>query len=406
MIKENKKQIVFYCASHPFEVIYKIARIFRKKGYETILFTMCEKDRFDYEFYSEAFDKVICSNFQFFKPSLRSIPYILKRGASLIKFLISVKLIKPYVVIGVSGNNWQLRLVHKYFLRKYPFIYFPYDIISHSYNSIEEALEKGTKKFEIEAEKYCFENAEGVMHKGDPNELKFVEGRIHKKLKVQELQLSFLPYCSKEFTVPLNNHKLSQKDKELHLVYVGGFRHDYKSKKKAEDIVNNIQKQKINVHIYTKEAHLSEKNEKKHIQNFFSPFIKKKYFHLHKALDPKELIPEISKYDFGFWINHAMENLESKFATGNKIASYFEAGLPFIYDDQLLFVDKLMKSYGLVGLSFNEKNVIMLKKRLRKLNYKKILKKVQKARIDFGIDKNFPRLERFIEKVVRKREPQ
>src|SRR4030042_4403988 len=120
----NRKQIVFYCASHPFEMIYKIAKIFQEKGYETVLVTMSEKDRFNFDFYSDAFDRIICSNFQFFKPSLKTVPYIFKRGLSFIKFLISIKFLKPYVVIGITGANWQLKFLHKSFFKNFPFIYF------------------------------------------------------------------------------------------------------------------------------------------------------------------------------------------------------------------------------------------------------------------------------------------
>ena len=96
--RENKKKIVFYCATHPFEFHYKIAKIFKDRGYETILITMSEKDRFDSNFYSEGFDKIICSNFQFYKPGLKTIPYSIKRGFSLFKFLIYLRCLKPYAV--------------------------------------------------------------------------------------------------------------------------------------------------------------------------------------------------------------------------------------------------------------------------------------------------------------------
>ncbi len=392
MIKENKKQIVFYCASHPFEMIYKIAREFKKRNYETVLLTMSEKDRFDHEFYSKAFDRIICSNFQFFKPSFKTSLYFLKRGVNLIKFLISMKLVKPHVVIGISGNNWQLKLAHKYLFKKYPFIYFPYDIISHFYNSAEEALKKSTKKFEINAEKYCFENADGIIHKGDPNELNYINGRIHKNLKITKRQLNFLPYCSKEFMFSMNRDKLSKKDKFFHMVSVGGF-----PPPEFKDILN----QGIHIHLYFTFKHLPEKQEEEYITNLFKGIEKNKFFHIHKPLSPKELIPEISKYDFGFWTAKPSNkvNIEPTFATGNKLASYLEAGIPFVYNKELIFIDKLMKRYGL-SISFDEGNLKNLKKRLQQIDWKKIEKNVITARKELNMEKNFVRLENFIKEIV------
>ncbi len=389
---KNKKRIIFYYASTPSIMIHRIAKRFHKKGYETILFAMCEKDRFDYQFYSEAFDKIECSNFQFFKLSLKTPFYFLKRGFSLMKFLISMKFVKPYIVMGISGNNWQLKLIHKYFLKKYPFIYFPYDILSIILN------ENKPPQFEINAEKYCFENSDGIIHKGDPDELKF----FNNKMNLSKFQLSFLPYCSNESIIPINKNKFSSQNKEIHLVYIGFFYNDPHSLKKFIKCFKIILQQKIHIHIYTRVSHIPEKEEEKYIHDFFKPLLDNKYFHLHKLVGKKETIQEISRYDFGFWPIHAVTK-ESKIATGNKLAGFLEAGLPFIYDQDLEFVDKLMKKWGMDNLSYNEKNLKTLKKRLMNLNYKNLLKKLEKARKNFDLDKNFSRLEKFIARIVERK---
>jgi len=372
-------------------MICKIAKIFREKGYETILVTMSEKDRFDFDFYSDAFDRIICSNFQFFKLSLGTIPYILKRGLSFIKFLISMKLLKPYVIIGVTGANWQLKFFHKFFFKKFPFIYFPYDIISHLHGSEKLALEV-TKKFEIKAERYCFENADGIMHKGAPYELNYLNGRIHKNINITKKQLNFLPYCSGEFMVPVNRDKLSKKDKSFHMVYIGGFpAPEFKS----------ILNQGIHIHVYFTFKHVSEKQEGNYIDMVFKEVKDDKFFHVHHPLNPKKLIPEISKYDFGFWTakSSSKDYIEPAFATGNKLASYLEAGIPFVCNEELAFVNDLMKKYN-ISLSFNKENLKSLKKRLQKIDWKKVEKNIIIARKELSMEKNFPRLENFIKEIA------
>ena len=166
----KKKKILFYCATSPTVLIYKIAYLLKKHNYETILFANCEKEVFDYNFYKGAFDKIIVSNFSFNKLKLKNTKYILKRGLNLLKFLFLLKTTKPYAVIGVSGNNFQLKFVYKYFLKKHPFIYFPYDILGHFFSSKENALKSDlAPEFkELEAEKYLFENSDGILHKGSP----------------------------------------------------------------------------------------------------------------------------------------------------------------------------------------------------------------------------------------------
>lgn len=399
---EDKKKIVFYAGFPPPILLYKIARLFKKNNYETILFTMCEKDRFDEDFNKQAFDKIICSNFQFSKPSLKTAGYLIKRVFSLMKFLTLMKLIKPYAVIGLSGNNWQLKLVHKYLFKKYPFIYFPYDILSQYFNSKEEALKKGIKPFELDAEKYCLENSDGIIHKGDPNELNLFNGETFYNADVQKLQLSFLPYCSKEFIVPLNREKISRKDKEIHLAYPGFLLNKSEHIKEISNSLNEILNQKIHIHIYGMVSHISKKESDKYFDDMFHKFMKNKYFHLHKPLGPKEIVKEISKYDYGFYLTYIFNTPEIKLHTTHKLSTFLEAGLPIIYFKGCSFIDKLMGSYN-IGASYNRQNLKNLGKNLKKLNYQKLVETVEKAREDFDMDKNFPRLEKFIERVVMSR---
>ena len=130
--------------------------------------------------------------------------------------------------------------------------------------------------------------------------------------------------------------------------------------------------------------------------------LNKEYLHLHNPLEPKELIKEISKYDFGLYFlneTYSPGDLSPRFLTGNKIASYLEAGIPFFYPDKTEFIDKLMKSYSL-ALPVKNQDYSNIKKTIKKLNYKKLEKNVLKARQIFLMEKNFPRLEEFIKKIV------
>ena len=397
---DSKKRILFFCSTTPSIMIYKIAKSLKNNDYKTILLTVCEKEIFDLTFFKNAFDKIVCSDFQFSKSTF-NLKNLSKRIPSLIKFLIKAKSIKPDIVIAVGGNNWQIRLAREYFFGKFPFIYFPYDMLSQAFGNEKDALKNGTPRFELKAEKYCFENSNGIIHKGDPNELKFLENRIHKKINLPDLSLNFQPYCSDEFIVPINKKKLSKKDKKPHIVYLGFLHDDPQQKIIISEIINNITKQKIHFHIYATVDHIPKNEEKIFIENSLKLVDKNKYFHLHKALGQKEIILESSKYDFGFWDTYYRDdlNLNPQFGTGSKLASYFEAGLPLIYDDKCIIIEKITNLYG-TGISFNRNNIISLKKRIKLTNYKKLEENVVKTRKVFNVDKNFPRLEKFLKEVI------
>jgi len=221
---------------------------------------------------------------------------------------------------------------------------------------------------------------------------------VGNNFKINPLQISFLPYCSKEFIVPINKNKLSKKDGEIHLVYIGSggaiSPESFYELNYFKEIIN----QKMHFHVYIKSNVLQDKYIINLYKNSWKNLLNSKYFHLHNPLDPKKIIEEISRYDYGFG-NPAPKTKEGKVIMGNKIASYLEAGIPCISGIDDVFINKLMKKYN-INLYIRENEIKNLKKKLRKLNYKELEKKVIKAREDFLMEKHFPRLERFVKKVI------
>lgn len=57
---------------------------------------------------------------------------------------------------------------------------------------------------------------------------------------------------------------------------------------------------------------------------------------------------------YGYHMKQNEHNIEHNYAVGNKVSSYLEAGLPMIYHENTVFLDKLMNSSGL-QIPFNEK---------------------------------------------------
>ncbi len=409
MTNKKKKQIVFL-EPFPEVMIYKIARMFKEKGYETISIRILEsKDSSLNNFYKPAFDEIKSFDLSFFKVDLKNLPLIfmsmLKKLKKIVQTSIFILKLKPYVIFTRAKPNWPCALTRILF-KKTPLIYFPYDIRSE--DSCDLIKLAKLKKFEINSEKFCFEKADGIIHKGAPDELTFLEGRIFEKIDFTPLQMAVLPYCSEEFIVPINRNKLSKKDGEMHIVHVSSVGSvNLKECSWLFDYFKEFTKNKIHIHLYTKPNTLPKEEIVKSLKEIYKEEINSKYFHLHDPKDPKELIKHISKFDFGVILIHPLnknsDSLEPKVGTGNKISSYLEAGLPFFYSPEIKFVDTLMNNYGLKLHLKDEKDIKNLGGRIKKINYAELEKKVKTARMDFLMEKHFLELEKFVDDVVKKK---
>lgn len=389
-----KKQIVF-AESSSTVFTAKLAKALRDKGYETILVSMLPAST--EEFNKAAFVKTISFNMKFMKVDFRNayiiFKYFLSKSKEIISSIREIRKLKPYIVIGRSTPNWGC-VFFKYLFRKSPFVYFPYDIRSFCYEDMEEARNAGVPKFELKAEKWCFENSDGILHKGDENELNMLDKKVLGNVNIKCPAIHFLPYCSRELIIPLNKNKLSKKDKEIHLVFVGHIGHEDSWINSIKLVLNN----KIHLYLYGKTANVSDEELKNKLSGYFSEFNKSKYFHYMGTLKPGPLIKEISKYDYGIWMGYYdiyKKNITT--ATGNKLASHLEAGLPTIYFNNHKYIGELVNKYGIgVGINVNSP----LKEILRKQNYSQLIKNIEKARKEFQVESNIPRLEKFFEKVI------
>lgn len=428
MIKE-KKQIIFL-EPWPTPMIAKIAKLFKKNGYRTVSVRILEHKFLSDEFFRECFDEVISFNLVFYKMNIKSVPLIffsaIRKSKDFFKAVRTASKLRPYVIFCRTSPNWLCALT-KILFKKYPLIYFPYDIKSQGdhrlpqysggsgkgYNIIASGkiIEEKLPKFEIKAERFCFEKADGIIHKGAPDELKHLNKKVlGDNLKICPLQLQFLPYCSREFIVPLNGDKLSKKDNEIHMVTTdsSGSTNNGVPASYMIEYAGALARQKIHFHAYVLPNTSSEEEIMDSFKKHYRNVLDFKYFHLHKPLEPKELVKEISKYDYGSMfdnpdIKDPSEIIQYKFAIGNKISTYLEAGIPFFYFEGFKYLDTLMKGYDL-GLPYKDMKAIgNIKKVIKKLNYQKLEKNILKAREDFLLEKNFPRLEKFVQEVVNKK---
>ncbi|MDD5012059.1 MAG: hypothetical protein PHQ66_00205 [Candidatus Nanoarchaeia archaeon] len=390
----EKKQIVII-ESSPTDTLAKIAKGLKKKGYEVIFISLVSD--IERDFIKESYDKTISFNAKFFKINISNFPEIffhgLKNFSAIIKSLYEITKLKPYVIIGRAPPNWLCTIFAKYF-KKYPFIYFPYDIRSFSYPSLKDALSNGVPKFEINSEKYCFENTDGIIHKGDENELNILNKTLLGDINIACPTFYFFPYCLGEFAVPLDKtNKISLRQKGIHLVYVGHVPDD----SGWIEGLNNIINQGIYLHLYSRTNNIPDKEEKQRVMKVLKDSLKKKFLVLHDTVSQKELSKEISKYDYGIYSYCISGKKGYSNATGNKIPSYLEAGLPVIYPDYYLSAGKFLEDSG-VGIKLSNFN--KLKKILKKNNPSKFEKNILKTRDFLSIENQVGLLENFFKQVI------
>jgi hypothetical protein len=399
----KKKQIVFI-EPFPIAMIYKIAREFKKKGYETVLIRIIEANSENYNFYKNAYDRIIDIDMPYTKVSKKNFLKIgslfLRRIVSISSAFIEILKLKPYVIFGRAPLSTPIAFFRILF-RNYPFVYFPYDIRRQGFDTYEES-KKHISFIEMRADTFCFEKSDGILHKGAVDELDYLVGEEGKKIKLPKYEVNIQPYCSKEFMVPINKNKLSKKDGEIHMVYIGGTgKKDenfyFEQFKSAKEIID----EGIHAHFYFG-SEISNPEELKKEELIKKSFFEKykhlkgiKYFHLEKSFNAKEIAKEISKYDFGFWPRC---DFNVELANGNKFSTFIEAGIPFFYFKKHKTTDKVAKKYGLHVLRVE--GIKSFKKIIDELDYGELLKGVEMARKDYLMENNFERLEKFVEDVV------
>lgn len=370
----------------------KIARALKRKGYDMTLISLLPVND---QFTKDSYSRIISFDFKFFHANLKELPKILRYGfskyKSLIKAWLKIRRLNPDILIARSTPNWICYLAKKYF-RKALFIYFPYDFRNFSYTDRKQALTL-TTPFELYSEKWCFENADGILYKGAENKLDLINKKVLGDVKIKAPYLHIMPYCSKDLIVPINKNKLSKK--EIHLAFVGHIGTEPSWKKSVKSVLDN----KLHLHLYGKSVYFDAKTSER--RDEYSDFFKNPYFHLHKQLDQFDLIKDISKFDYAIWLGYYDNFTNSILAdTGNKFASYLEAGLPCIYYNNHKYIGKSFSQYGAgIGVDIDSPLGKILRK-ITKKQYAEMIKKIELGREKVMVEADLPRLEAFFKKAL------
>lgn len=336
------------------------------------------------EFYNKVFDEIISLELQDLKVKT-ILSEFLKKPIKFLKFFYKLMTIKPYATISEAPPNYLAAIYLKIFKNRCPRIYFPYDMLSSRLPNPEIQFSKK----EIKGEKYCFKNCDAIMCKGGLGELELLPKEFNVSTK-PSFYMSV--YTTKEWFVKNKIKKLSSQDGEIHIVNIGGF---FPGSRMYDSMVpdfRDIIKQKIHFHFY-----VTKKLSEKEIYQFTLGNNEiKKYLHIYEFPPSDSVSHEIAKYDFATYFTHYSKLANPRaveFTSGSKIAAYLEAGVPVLFKKENKVNAELTKKYG-IGIVI--KDAKKIKQKLKKVNYKKLVKNIEKFREEYSYEKNVDRFIDFI----------
>ena len=348
----QKKKILFISAA-PQSMMIKMFNIMKKHA-DIHLFSI--SNNFDKKQFSKICKSIKTSNaFDEHKyKRLKIFPLLIK----LILDIISLKKINPDIVIAEGEPNWTCALSKKIFKNK-KFVFFPYDITQFTLK-----IRKKVQKYELIAEKYCFENSDIIIHKGPKEELNWLGYKIGGK------QIQYLPACSKDMIKPIKKHT----KKTPQLVYIGL-------------IPQNSDE--LDIQWTEQLATFAKQDMKTHIYPTTPFYMKDKNIVIHKKLPQAELNEIMGNYEYGLYTasykTFKKDNRWMDSTIGNKLFSYFEAGIPVIVLSNYKYISHLVRKYN-CGVIIEKKDFPNLKKILEKQNYAKLIKGVEKIRKEMTIE--------------------
>lgn len=289
-----------------------------------------------------------------------------------------IRKFKPDKIIICGGaliSIWLIVFLARLFRLNIEITLFRYDI--EHFRPSQKGFKENFRFFvALKLEKFCFLNSDKIIHKGLENELEFLS--FYKKIKHKPHYLfrNFLDY---DLIQKYNPNKLSKKDGEIHLVFVGGpVLNDMPHTESFLDFYPKITKQKIHLHLYF----LVPEN----IEEKFKEIGKRDpFFHYETVLEHHKLIKEISKYDYGYVLHGTNKKLFGnasiwlKTIFGNKYYDYISAFLPIICSDNLEATVRFIKK-NKIGFSIHYDNISNLRKEIlkNKKNYIGFVKNIKK----------------------------
>ena len=381
---------VLFTQLKPSILQYKLAKALKKKGHRTLLLTLL--NQFNHEEYSTAFDEIITLDLNNLKPKT-----ILLKAChdtkKFVRFFYRLAKLKPDIAICEGAPHYLAALFIRFFKGRCKRIYFPYDL---NYTRLINPRDYFPLR-ETWGEKYCLKNCDAIFFKSADGELDL----LPKSFGVKGKESLCIPHytLSDWYAYPSLKDKISKRAKKINIVYTGMFVNNVIFYGSMISDFRVILEQNMELHIYIAHGQLSQ-NERKMLTGE-NERLNKNLF-VHAFVSPEKLSEEIKKYDYGLYFprfsDYALKDAV-KFAAGNKVSSYLEAGIPLIVNAENKAVSKTVEENNL-GVSLS--SLDNLKKELYKKDYNQLAKNVLKFREYYSMDKKIDGIIAFLNRVIGK----
>lgn len=345
----NPRKIVFGIGLMSPRVI-KMGRALRKKGYE-IIGVFCPDVYID-ENYMEEINRVC--NITYRCSSVEEFVYRVLKEAPFI--------IHMFTCLDFGLDTTYILLQHKKYFGK--IVFDEYDVFT--------GMDIGNH-CNIAKEKFCFEESDGICERGYwTNYLKGIGVEIKGK------NIIFFDYVDEYVEAKKENAET------LSIYYAGGLvaeeLHPNNPLACLNELIRLCERNKCHFHLYPNSWH----------EDLYGEYIKlgaeMECFHIHRPIPFKELIEEVSNYDFGivYAKDGSRESIRKDMTLNstNKIFDALAAGVPVIAPVPIKFISIFREKGILLDWTIGEYDFDYLRK-----NKKRMKQKVAKVRGEYFIDK-------------------
>jgi glycosyltransferase involved in cell wall biosynthesis len=249
-----------------------------------------------------------------------------------------------------------------------PVIHDVHEVLSlHHSGFFKDDDEESLAKYREEEKKAC-EGSDGRIYATEG-----IKRYIRQQYDVDRNNgMVFYNYASNSMVPNHFKEKLSARDGEIHIVYVGCLTSLVNSHYNLREIFKKIADQDLHIHFYPTSDEITESNE---IYRDLSR--RSRFMHYHHTMEYRSLLHEITKYDLGWaGLNRAKNGRHLDIAIQNKIFDYISSGLPVIsfpYKTMLRFIEE-----NSVGLIINDVNE--LSRTLKQTDINKLRQRIMTVR--------------------------
>jgi glycosyltransferase involved in cell wall biosynthesis len=314
-----------------------------------------------------------------------------KKGESLASFVSkAIEEARPDVIHSHNAPDW-LTIAANDVNGNIPVVHDTHEVLSlHHSGYFSSDDEESLSRYALE-EKAANEKSNGRIY-ASHGICRYIQRRYQVDT---DHDLVFRNYMSRRYLPVLSRKKLSEDDDEIHIAYVGCVTsllresHYY-----LLDIFEELARHGLHIHIHPTLDSITRSS-----RAYQALAAKSRFIHYHKHMDRRELLNELTRYDYGWAGLNARRNRKHlEVALPNKVVEYVACGLPVLaFPHEAIEYFIKTNSVGIVGKSIDD-----IASQLAELDPSELKPNLQKCRQSMVIEERIGLLVDFYRQLVEK----